>query len=68
MLCPSCDKENGGRFGDLCPACEAWIATRQQPDREPEDTGGATGKVLAFVAHSTRRLREARRFFASVHW
>ena len=69
MLCPSCGKENGGRFGDLCPACQAWIKTRRLPDSmEAKKASGPTGVILSFVAHSTHRLRGAWKFFDSLHW
>lgn len=68
MLCPSCGKENGGKFGDLCPGCEAWIKTRHQPDPPVEAEGEPTRVILSFVAYSTNRLREARKFFDSLHW
>jgi len=67
MLCPSCGKENGGGFGELCPACQAWMKTRRLPDVvEPEkDSPG-----LGFVARNTQWLREVRRFFSrtDLHW
>lgn len=66
MLCPSCGRENNGGFGKLCPACQAWIATRRQPD--PVEVEGGPRIILSFVAYSTRRLRKARKFFDSVHW
>jgi len=70
MLCPSCGKENGGRFGELCPTCQTWMRTRRQPDVvEPkQDSSGSTGVILDFVARNTQRLRQAWKFFASVHW
>jgi len=69
MLCPSCGKENGGRFGELCPACEAWIKTRHLPDVEAEESESQpTCVILDFVARNTQRLRQAWKFFASVHW
>jgi len=68
MLCPSCGKENGGRFGDLCPACQAWIKTRRLPDVvEPKKDSGSTG-ILGFVARNTRWLRQTRKFFDSLRW
>lgn len=68
MLCPSCGKENGGRFGDLCPACEAWMRTRRLPDVEPKEDSSGAGVILGLVARNTHRLREALKFFAGVHW
>ena len=68
MLCPSCGKENGGRFGELCPACEAWIATRRQPDPPVKAEEDSTSVILSFVASSTHRLRKAWQFFDSLHW
>ena len=70
MLCPSCGKENGGRFGDLCPACTAWMRTRRLPDvMEPKkDSNGSTDVILGFVARNTRWLHEARKFFAGLRW
>ena len=70
MLCPSCGKENGGRFGELCPACQAWMKTRRLPDVvEPKQaSSGATDVILGFVARNTRWLREAWRFFGSLHF
>ena len=69
MLCPSCGKKNGKRFGELCPACEAWIKTRHLPDVvEPKkDSSGSTG-ILGFVARNTRWLRQTQRFFDSLRW
>ena len=68
MLCPSCGKENGGRFGDLCPACQVWMGTRRLPDVvEPEKDSESTG-ILGFVVRNTQWLREACKFFAGVHW
>lgn len=69
MLCPSCGRENGGgKFGDLCPACEIWIATRRQPDPpKAEEAGGPTRVILNFVAHSTQWLRQTRQFFDGLH-
>lgn len=68
MMCPSCGKENGGRFGDLCPACQAWMKTRRLPDSVAEEADESTGIILSFVAYSTRRFRQAWKFFDSVHW
>jgi len=67
MLCPCCGKPNGGKFNQLCSRCEAWIATRHQPDVAP-DTGGTTRQILNIVAHATGRLREIRRFVGNLHW
>ena len=68
MLCPSCGKENGGRFGELCPACQVWMGTRRLPDVvEPEKYSESTG-ILGFVVRNTQWLREACKFFAGVHW
>jgi len=71
MLCPSCGKENGGRFGELCLACQAWMKTRRLPDMvvEPkEDSSGSTGVILGFVARNTHRLRQAWKFFDGLRW
>jgi len=69
MMCPSCGKENGGRFGELCPACKTWMGTRRLPDVEPkEDSSGSTGVILGFVARNTRWLRKAQRFFDGLRW
>ena len=70
MLCPSCGKENGGRFGALCPACQAWMKTRRLPDVvEPkQDSTASTGVILGFVARNTQWLRQACKFFAGVRW
>jgi len=65
MLCPACGKENSGRFGELCPACQAWIKTRRLPDVE-EDLSGPP--ILGFVARNTRWLHEARKFFDGLRW
>ena len=69
MLCPSCGKKNGRRFGELCPACEAWIKTRHLPDVvEPYESGGPTHVILSFMARNTQRLRQAWKFFDGLRW
>ena len=71
MLCPSCGKKTSGRFGELCPACEAWIKTRHLPDVgvEPEENlNGPTRIIFGFVARNTHRLRQAWKFFDGLRW
>ena len=68
MLCPSCGKQNGGKFGELCPACKAWIRTRRLPDDPPAKPEEGKDIILSFVAYGTNRLRKARKFFDSLHW
>jgi len=68
MLCPSCGKKNGKRFGELCPACEAWIKTRHLPDVGVEPEEDLNGPTLGFVARNTQRLRQAWKFFDGLRW
>jgi len=68
MLCPSCGKKTSGRFGELCPACEAWIKTRHLPDVGVEPENGPTRVILGFMARNTQRLRQAWKFFDGLRW
>lgn len=74
MVCALCSKEITGKFGDLCPACEARQAAQREPAQAPTPDDGTTRPVPPERQHrplpcgDTGRLRELRSFIEELHW